>query len=150
MAKKPVTWIVIADGHRARVFLQEGPGMSLSPSAEPEMTHALPASRDIVSDRPGRSQESAGTVRHAIEPRVDWHRHEKQLFAQEIAKKIASGAARKAFERLVLVAPPQMLGDLRSALPQHVKAMVVAEVAKDLTQVPMQEIAGHLEELSAT
>ena len=49
------------------------------------------------------------------------------------------------FDKLVLVAAPKTLGDLRDLLPDPVKAKVVAEIDKDLTKVPLHELPKHLD-----
>ena len=51
------------------------------------------------------------------------------------------GRADSGFEQLVLVASPQVLGALREALTPAVKAQVVAELAKTLTDHPLPKIA---------
>ena len=55
----------------------------------------------------------------------------------------ASGA--NAFDRLVLVAPPQTLGELRIALKKRTSARITAELAKNLTNVPIHDLPGHLD-----
>jgi protein required for attachment to host cells len=45
---------------------------------------------------------------------------------------------------LVVVAPPRMLADLRVALHSDVKSRIIAEIDKDLTKHPIQEIEKHL------
>ena len=43
-----------------------------------------------------------------------------------------------------LVAPPKMLGDLRAELTEAVRAVLYAELDKDLTKTPVKELPGHL------
>ncbi len=52
--------------------------------------------------------------------------------------------ADKTFDRVILVAPPATLGDLREALSDHVRAAVYAELDKDLTKTPVAELPQHL------
>jgi protein required for attachment to host cells len=52
----------------------------------------------------------------------------------------------KHFSRLVVVAPPITLGDLRNALSEAVKASIIAEVASDLTKIPNSEVPRHIED----
>ena len=82
-----------------------------------------------------------------MEPRVDWHEYEKHLFAVSMAKVLDEAAERGAFDRLVLVAPPKTLGALRAALKPRTRKMVIAEVGKDLTHVPVQGLTGHLRDV---
>lgn len=49
------------------------------------------------------------------------------------------------FDRLVIVAAPHTMGDIRAALPHNVDNRVTAEIAKDLTGLPVKEIFEHLD-----
>jgi protein required for attachment to host cells len=145
---KPIrTWIVIADGARARIVCNEGPGKGLAPVPASQMSVALPRTRDLGSDRPGRVYDSQGYGRHGIEPRVDWHRFEKQHFAKKVATMLDASAATSAFDRLILVAPAKTLGDLRAALGKTAQNMVVGEIVKDLTACADRDLAGHLKDV---
>ena len=53
------------------------------------------------------------------------------------------------FERLVIVAPPEMLGNFRQTLPEPVKRHIIIEEDKDLTWLPDDELAERLDSLSA-
>lgn len=50
---------------------------------------------------------------------------------------------------LILVAPPDSLGELRTALPRAVRRRVFAEVAKDLAGCPPHELAARLHRAAA-
>ena len=58
---------------------------------------------------------------------------------------LASRLRSKAYDRLVIVAAPSALGDLRPAISEQVRAKVTGEVAKDLTKTPDGEVAGHFQ-----
>jgi protein required for attachment to host cells len=58
---------------------------------------------------------------------------------------MAAELEKSAYDRLIIVAAPVTLGDLRAALSQKVVAHVVTEVAKDLTKLPIDEVSRHLE-----
>ncbi|HEX9238689.1 MAG TPA: host attachment protein [Xanthobacteraceae bacterium] len=47
-------------------------------------------------------------------------------------------------EVLVVVAPPRTLADLRKAFRPDVKKRIVAEIDKDLTKHPVDQIEKHL------
>ena len=143
---KPVTtWILVADGARAQIFVNRGPGKGLEASDRPELTAAHPPSSEIGSDRPGRTHDRYGPARHAMTPHVDWHQFEKTKFAKEVAGLLNRAGEEKAFDRLVLVAPPKALGDLRAALGKRVSGLVTGELSKDLTHVAIRDLPGHLE-----
>lgn len=143
--KKTVTYVLVADGARARIYVNEGPGRGLQ--AVSGATHKADLhshSRDVKSDKPGRAIDAGTGQRSAMEPHQDWHRFEKHKFAREMAKVIDSAAANKAFDRLILVAPPATLGDLRTALGEQTLKLVSGELAKDLTRHAEQELPQHL------
>src|SRR5690606_20676807 len=111
--KKTVTYVLVADGARARLYVNEGPGKGLYPlSGATHKADLHHHSRDVKADKPGRSRDAGTGQRSSMEPHQDWHRFEKHKFAREMAKLLDAAAANKAFDRLVLVAPPTTLGDL--------------------------------------
>lgn len=141
--KPTVTWVLVADGRRATIFANEGPGKGLAPVPGANFEIELHPSREIVSDRPGHGQESATSARYAIEP-VDYHRLEKAQFARELARQLDAAVEGGTCQRLVLVAPPRVLGDLRQALSAKSRSAVAGELDKDLTHKKAPEIAQHL------
>lgn len=136
VTKRIRTWIVVADGARARFFTASDDGASLVPARTTDMVAPLsrrPA-RDLKSDKPGRSYSSSRSgVRHAFEPPHDYHKIEKHRFAAALAEALDEASGSKAFERLVLVAPHRSLGELHGLLSARVKRQVSQEIAKDLT-----------------
>ena len=144
---KPIrTLLIIADGAKARFFLNSGPDKGLEPLPSGEMEAGAAPTREIGSDRPGRVHDRMGPGRHAMAPRTDWHDQEKQHFVKQVAERIDSAARDKAFDRLVVVAPPKALGELRTAMAPQTAKLVTGELAKDLTQVPVQDLPEHLKE----
>jgi protein required for attachment to host cells len=144
MKSKP-TWILIADGGHAAVFESLGARSKLTPVEGMAFNMELPPNREIESDRPGRSQESANPTRHAIESRVDPHRELKRQLARKVALKLEAAARNGKFDRLAVVAAPEVLGELRAAFSDSLKSLVIAELAKDLVKIPLAELPSHLE-----
>jgi protein required for attachment to host cells len=104
----------------------------------------LPATHELVSDRPGRVFESRGHASHAKAPRSDPHRELKRSLAHKVADVLQTTRANQRYDKLVLVAPPTTLGDLREALAKGVRACVTAELAQDLVKLPASELQEHL------
>lgn len=138
------TWILVADGARARILEQVGPGGDLHPLEGAKFSTASKPSRELGTDRPGRVRESVGHQRHAIEPRYDPHRGLETLFAHQLADILSIRLREGLFDRLIIVAPPVMLGDLRSALAKPLQEALIGEIAKDLTKTPNGEILEHV------
>jgi protein required for attachment to host cells len=148
---KPIrSWVLIADGARARILENDGPGRGLI-AVEGLVFHGdHSATHDLVSDREGRSYSSHGPGRSAIDSRSDPHRDLKTKFAHQLADVLARGLEQNSYDRLVIVAPPVTLGDLRAAISDRVRTKVVGEVAHDLTKIANNEVAEHLKDLLAT
>jgi protein required for attachment to host cells len=150
MAKKALrTWILVADAGHARVLEMTDAKAPLRPVVGGELVadavhgHA----RDLKSDRPGRAYGGPTGQRSAMEPHQDPHLVEKHRFAKLVADRLETAATEGAFDRLVLVAPPKMLGDLRIDLSARTASMIVGELAKDLVKTPTAELPGHLSAL---
>ena len=122
MIKPVVSWVVVADASRARVLVNDGPN------------HGLTVEREF---------EQEGYSKHATEL-PDQVREQKRRFAREIARALDDARKQNAFERLYLVAPPQVLGELRSELTPELSKMVAGELNKDLTKIPLRDLPGHL------
>ena len=145
--KATKTWILIADGGRARILENDGPGHGLKPVDRMTFVHPLPPTHELVRDRQPRAFESVGHARHAIDIGLDPHRKEKEKFATELAAVLASEAAKRSFDRLVIVAPAKALGELRAALSEPVSKKVQYEIVMDLTKVPNEDVARHISDV---
>lgn len=142
--KKITTWILVADGARARILRNEGPGRGVEREIVQEFGQDVPPGREIMADRPGRSFDSAGQGRHAMERPTDPREVEETRFLRELLAYLEKANNERAFDRLVLVAPPAALGTLRANISKPLAEKVTGELNKDLTQVPVHDIAGHL------
>ena len=138
-------WALVADAQRARILERRIPGAAWSERAGEGVEISNPRSHERGSDRPGRTQESASSARHAIEPRTDPHREAKRAFAHELAERLEAAASAGHYARLLLVAPPAFLGDLRAALGQEAGRRLRGSLDKDLSHAPLAEIVPHLD-----
>ena len=141
---KPVTWILVADAGHARIFEASGSADEPLGAERHSMSAELPPSREIASDRPGRSFDSAGEGRHAMEPPTDPKRHAKESFARDVVHALDDARKHGDFEELVVAAPPAFLGDLRSFMPDPLKACISREINKDFTNLPDPELQHHI------
>ena len=142
---KPVrTWIVIADGARARIVKNAGPGRGVESDSNLVFRSEHRKLQEIMADRPGRGFDSVGKGRHAMTDGADAVREDERHFLQSLAERLEKEAMADAYDRLILIAPPRALGDLRPFLSKPVKNRVHDEIAKDLTQLPNDRLADHL------
>jgi protein required for attachment to host cells len=138
-----ITWIVVADGQRATVYHNTGPGKGLEIIPGMGGYQELPPSREMISDAPGRLQGfgASGTA----PARTDPHELEEQRFTESLANDVNRAALDKQFDRLILAAPPRTLGILRKSLSSHAADRVIAELDKDLTKTSRDTLAAHID-----
>ncbi|HEX7013287.1 MAG TPA: host attachment protein [Steroidobacteraceae bacterium] len=124
--------LVVADQREANFFdLRNGVAQPESRGTIINEASGL-KDRDLESDRSGRRFGGTHGARHAVDGERSTERHETEQFAREVARAIEGARVRHEFDRLVLVAEPRMLGLLREALPESCRAVVAAEIPKDL------------------
>lgn len=136
-------WVVVADGEKALFLRNAGDATYPNLSVIREMHGENPPNREQATDRPGRHNDGPSVHRSAVEE-VDWHRIAKERFADEIAGRLYKLAHSGAFDEVVLVAPPLVLGEMRKKLHKEVDRRVVGEVPKTLTNHSVSEIERHL------
>ena len=142
--KPHVTWILVADGGQAKIFEHRGPGKGLVAVEGLQFEEEHLQARDIMADRPGRSFSSFGPgSRSAMEYSSDPVAVRERRFVETIAHLLDKKLQVHAFERLIIAAAPTALGDIRPALTPAVREVVMAELPKDLTNLPSPQLERH-------
>jgi protein required for attachment to host cells len=136
-------WYVIADGGRAR-FVERDETGAFRTVASFDSSERHERSHDLGRDRPARVKESANAARHAIEPRRDLHDAAKEDFVKLVAEELDAEHGRGQFDKLVLVAPPRVLTELKQYLSKSMAKLVVDGLQRDLTKVADHDLAQHL------
>lgn len=126
------TWVLVADSEKA-LFLEnttdaQNPNLKVRRKDEQEN----PSDREQSANRPGRFNDGPSVHRSAVDD-TDWHQLAKERFASDLADRLYKMAHKGKFDRLVLVAAPEVLGELRKNLHKEVADCVVGEVSKNLT-----------------
>ena len=148
--KPTITWIVIADGDQAKVFEHEGPGKGLKAIKDLQFEQEHLKAQEIMADKPGRAFSSAGPgARSSMEYSSDPVAVRERRFVERLADMLNEKQQQGKFDRLVIAAAPAALGDIRPALSDKVKETILAEMPKDLTNVPTQKLGQHFEGLIA-
>jgi protein required for attachment to host cells len=135
-------WIVVADGGAARVLALNPERNGLAVLHEMESADRHSKTHDIVSDRPGRSFESASPTRHGVEAKTDPHELSKERFVEAVAGWLNGQAS--AFDDLVLIVTPAQASTLTGALEPAVRERVREVITKDLVKTPNPEIMDRL------
>jgi len=147
--KKTVTWVLIADGAQARVLENTGPGKGLKQVDGLDFAQDALQAQEIVTDKPGRSHSSVGSGRSAMEPKTDPVAYRETEFVKSLADMLNREQQKGTFDRLVIAAAPIALGDIRKAISAGVKKVLIAELNKDLTNLPTAQLDQHFEGIIA-
>jgi protein required for attachment to host cells len=149
-------WVFVGDGRKALFLINEGE-REIPQSAPPGgrgatrtrlLMNSFGAGSNITDDichRPSvpffvtSIRCCGGGIRSAVEE-TDWHELEKERFAASIADRINRAALTNAFDQIVIVAPPKILGELRREFAKETEAKIVAEIPKDLTNHTILQI----------
>jgi protein required for attachment to host cells len=133
------TWVVVADGRKVLFLHNRGDEAILDLRVMDWRAQDNPPTGEQGVQRPGRAFQQGGSGRSAM-GQTDWHQIAEDKFAAEVAGDINEAARTKAFEHLIVVAPPKVLAELRTHLGNEARDCVVAEIAKDLTNHPVEQI----------
>src|SRR5258708_7968114 len=117
--------ILVGDGQKALFLRNRGKPRHVDRVVENSLERDNPPTREQGTDRPGRSAASLGAARSAFEE-VDWHHLAKERFASELAETLYRHVHANRFERLVVIAPPKILGDLRRAFHAEVAGRIAS------------------------
>ena len=131
--------VLVADGRKSLFFRNEGDASSLKFAVEEKTEQENPAHHEQASDLAGMSMKTKDGRGGSMEE-VDFHQQEEDRFAAELAAMLKDRALRGEFESLIVVAPPKTLGELRKHYHKEVERRLVAEIPKDLVNVPVPEI----------
>jgi protein required for attachment to host cells len=163
------TRVVVADAIRARFFRVSPPEFRFeefhSDMAQhvPQPPHSTlkEEGEDLVSLQGrttqasrgdmGRSHESASPTRHVIESHSTDAALDRTAFAQRIVNHLEQQFRNHRFDRLVLVMPSRMLGEVHPHLSKPLKSILTHEVDHDWTSLPpstlqdrLRDTLGHL------
>jgi protein required for attachment to host cells len=131
--RAPREWVVVADRSRANIYRKTRHG--LEKIAEAQADHNI---------RDGH----LGALHHGYDRKSNHRYHDDALFIFSLSEWLDQALGERAFDRIVLVTPPHMLGDIRQALSRNVRKHIVAEVHKDMVKLSPHEIQDHLCDLA--
>lgn len=137
-----MSWVLVASRVGARIVLREGDAWSLLEEISNDAGRLR--NREIDSDRPGRTFSRTTAARHALAPAESSHDLVAERFAGQLADHLRHARTEGKLSQLVLVAEPRLLGMLRSALDPVTSLCVIGSVAKDLHDVRLEDLPGHL------
>lgn len=144
LTRKVTGWILVANSTLCRIFTRNMLTGKLDIVREFISEDGRLLSRSIGTDKPGRTFDSAGEGRHAMEPKTTFHHQAREAFARKIADFLNEAVLKDSFHALTIAASTRFLGAIRPFLNQQVQDNIVTQINKDLTHIPPQELVSHL------
>lgn len=138
------TWILVAHRSGARLFENSGPGKGLRLVEDIPHPEGRLKNGEINSDKPGRAFDKLGGGRHSMSKEHEPKEQVAMQFARHLGEKLHLGRSQNRFARLVLVADPRFLGELRGKLDAATAALVSATLDKDLGGISNHDLPKHL------
>lgn len=154
IVKDPVTWVVVANSRSAQVYSWQKTERMVpiignigsnklkrtthyAPVAIPDMKWEAESAEQYQTGRNNTAMvyESVGMARHMSEPHITIQEEILDHLIRAVAKGLNQASEKKAFERLVLVAPAKVLGKLKKHLSAKTLGMVTAESGKNLVSM---------------
>lgn len=127
------TTVAVADGATLRLFHNKGvkPGVHLV---------------EITSPMLGPTNSGSGTRHHTGSANPDARRLVEDDFAAATAAFLNKQSLDGKIEHLVVVADPRTLGELRKHFHADLTGKIIGQLAKDLSQRPLVDIASLIAE----
>jgi protein required for attachment to host cells len=116
-------WVVVCDGAKALVLANEGNRKTPRLITREVYQQEDRKTREIGTDKPGRSFNSVDEQRSAME-QTDFHRQEEERFLSRLAERLDKAVLGGETRALIVVAPPRAIGVLRREFSPHVRGAV--------------------------
>jgi protein required for attachment to host cells len=136
-------WVVVCDGAKALILVNIGDEVFPNFKTKEVYDQADPMTHEQGTDAPGRSFQSVGTARSAME-QTDWHEQAERHFLEKLAARLDAAVGAGEVKSLVVAAPPRALGVLRQVYSHGLRRALHAEIDKDLVKLPVHEIEKHI------
>ena len=119
------TLVVVTDGKKARMFRNVGEGNDIKLQQQEVMN-----AEDIPLQGPSGSAPTQQTPQQ----------NDERTFAKHVAQMLNDGALKHEYAQLVLIADPHTLGEIRPQLHKETQGRLIGEIAKTLTNAPVEDI----------
>lgn len=121
------TWVVVADSSQASIYLREQRNSPLRTVT-------------TIQDFPSRPEEQPPADGKDAQPAANGN----LPLARQVCGTLERGRSRGAFEELILIAPPRVLGMMRDSLTKPTLGRVRREIPKNLVRCQPERIRHYL------
>jgi len=135
------TLVLVADGRKLLLLRNHGDEAMPDLRTEAHDEQDLARDHERKTDLAGQSPAPANTgLGGGTMTETDYQQQDEDRWAVAAADLLRTRALANDFPALVVVAPPKTLGVLRQHYHKAVKALLIGELAKEMTDRPLPEI----------
>jgi len=139
-------WILTAGNAEAIIYKSSGGKGDLSEHHRFEHPRGRLHDRELSSDLPGRTYDSSGEGRHAMEQEMDPKKHESVVFAKHLTDYLHHACTTGTCSKLYIAAAPAFLGIIREHYSKPVQEAVAMEVNNNLVPMGADEVRAYFPE----
>ena len=140
------TYFLLADEKEARILENDGAGKGIFQVSRMTIDDMEVAPSDF-SDQPGSGHGGVGEGRHGISSETSPRDNARSMFANYLIEAIVASDRKKEFDRLIVCAAPQLLGELRAGFEGKVE--IYSDLDKNLVNTATSELPEHLSKIVA-
>ncbi|MGB7406139.1 MAG: host attachment family protein [Pacificimonas sp.] len=132
--------VCVVDGEKLLLLVNEGDAEYPNLEVVRKEKQDNPSDAELSANRPGRQSESTGARTYAYD-NTDFHQLAEDRFAADAADILYKRAHANKFDQLIVVAPPNTLGEIRQHYHVSVEQKLIGEIDKEATNLPPDEIS---------
>ena len=141
-------WYVVINSNQARL-LRSLPAPDAPPPIEIRLQAMRRNLRNALRDRPTRGHALGGGETPAVKPAADPLYEDALRFLHEVFLFLSDEQAAQAFDGLVLIGSPDIVGLWRSEIPDALRKSIRREVTRNLVRLPISELVPAIRALMA-
>ena len=141
MIMKKNILIIVANSHKAIIFKKEfQSNLDNHKIATLILIKELRAELDELHEKPGRTFNSTGKIRHGVEPHTDRRDIEKQNFANKIIENIQ----KESCDEIIIFAADKMLNILTNGFTKEISNKIKNKINKNILDFKMTEMREYI------
>lgn len=140
-------WAMVAHRAGAEIFLKTSrsvPCQSVHHFLHPD---GRLKDQELQSDKQGRVKDRKGKGKHAMSKEFKPTVQMALRFAKDMAKILEKARDDRKFDRLVLIAPAELLGLIQKNISKQLNQIVIATIRKDLMTMSENEIQSRVDDI---
>ncbi len=141
----PRTWIVVADSKGAHIYCKTVSRLAVIINEENDFP--VRKQNGAHSNRGHSSGSRAETIHYCSNPEDRQNHLQLSSFIYKLSEILDKAEKEKIFDRLIIIAPSAVLGEMRSHFSASVQQRIMAELNKNLTRLSEKKLYDYLENI---